>query len=61
MKMSTKRLLIDLKDYLFCENEPGTLHLSNHTDAEHLFRDLFAILHQAGPPQCVDCLAPMAK
>ena len=39
------------------EHGPGILRLPNHTDAGHLFR--FCL--QAGPPQRVNCFAPMGN
>ena len=39
--------------------EPGTLLLSNWTNAEHFFKFCSQVSHQAGPPQRVDCLAPI--
>ena len=48
------------KDRLFvCSYEPGTLRLSNHTNAEQLFFGFY--LGQAGPPQLVDYLARMGN
>ena len=41
--------------------EPGTLRMSNHTNAEHFLGFCLRIIRQAGPPQPVDCLAPMGN
>ena len=39
-------------------NQASTLHLSNHTNAEHLFGVPFWSFYQAGQPQQVDCFIP---
>ena len=41
--------------------EPGTLHLSSHTNAQHLFGFLLQVFRQAGPSKRVDFLALMGN
>ena len=41
--------------------EPGTLHLSNQTNAEHFFGFCLQHFRQAGPPQRVDCAWPQSE
>ena len=36
--------------------EPGTLRLSNHTNAEYFLWFCLQVFRHAGPPQRVDCL-----
>ena len=44
---------------LLLSHEPGALHLSNHTNAEHFYRFCLQVFLWAGPPQRVAFLAPM--
>ena len=42
--------------------EPGTVRLSNHTNADHAFWGFcLQVFHEAGPQQQVDCLALMGN
>ena len=42
--------------------QSSTLRLSNHTNSEHFLRGFcLEVFRQAGPPQLVDCLAPMGN
>ena len=50
-------LCINLRYHLVGSYEPGTLRLSDHTNAEHFFGFCLQVFCQAGPPQRVDYLA----
>ena len=54
-------LFINLRYHLVGSYEPGTLRLSDHTNAEHFFWFCLQVFCQVGPPQRVDCLASMGN
>ena len=44
-----------------CALPTSALHLSNHTNEKQCFGFCLHAFRQAGPPQRVDCLAPMGN